>query len=560
MDELERFAPEEEPDRILRHVHRALGPFLKADLGFVWRFDRSGRPAAFYRLAWTPKGEKALSRSDIPTLTDGAVRFARDRKSPGDRHLLLTWVPVEGRTMAVLGFLRPGGRFGRIDARFANEAAQILSRHLAHRERERTFEIRERIVRKVLQQLRPADILYQVLHGLKRLLQYDHGASVQTFDPEASVLTIRAETIAWTKGKSPRIGSRIPVRAAALAEMESLARCHRCDPARLPDNAPAALIADLTTVTEVAPPVRSLLLAPLRQGDRFVGLLSIRSTAPEAFTKNDEETINSFLPILSATALHSEYFRLQQDRLFEAERRTALGDLARAISHDLNNSFGVIQPLLDALRRDVERGTLSQENLRRDLETLSQYTMASLRIFEGLLGFARGSVEGIDMVDVPGALDAVLSLLDRGLRSSGIEVVKEIPADLPRLRARRQAIEQLFLNLITNAKDSMHEGGRLTIRMAVEPTADGDAMRITVSDTGVGIAPDMLARVFEPFFTTKAGGTGLGLDICRSLVWEQNGDLWLESKVGEGTQAQIRFPIRSRLDPAPGSTSMMEGP
>ncbi len=557
--ELERFAHEEEPDRILRHVHRGLGPLLRADFGFVWRFDRSGRPAASYRLAWTPKGEKLLARADLASFTSAAVAFARDRKSPGDPHQLFTWVPVGGRSVAALGFVRPSGRYGRQDARFANEAAEILSRHLAHRDRERTYEIRERIVRKVLQQLRPADILYQVLHGLKRLLQYDHGASVQTLDSDASALTIRAETIAWTKGKSLRIGAKIPLRGETLDSIEALDRCLRCDPARLPEGIPLALIADLIALAPEAPPVRSLLLAPLRQGERFVGLLALRSTTPDAFTRSDEETINSFLPILSATALHSEFFRLQQDRLLEAERRTALGDLARAISHDLNNSFGVIQPLLETLRRDLEMGTLSPENLRQDLDTLSQYTKSSLRIFEGLLGFARGSIEGIEMIDVSGALDTVLSLLDRSLVAGRIEVVREIQADLPRFRARRQSIEQLFLNLITNARESMPGGGRLTIRIWTETGEEGEALRITLADTGVGIPPERLARVFEPFFTTKASGTGLGLDICRSLVWDHDGELWLESKVDEGTQAQIRLPLRKEPVPLVPADAASEG-
>ncbi len=542
--DLERFAADEEPDRFLRHVHRGLGLVLGADLGFVWRLGRGSEIEASYHMIWTPRGEKLLSSTPQAPIREAVSRFAKDKKSPDDPHLLFTLVEVLGRPIGVLAFIRPARNFGRADARLGIEASEILGRHLGHRERERTYELRERIVRKVLLQLRPADILYQVLHGLKRLLRYDHSASVLTFDPESRHLTVRAEIIAWTKGKSARIGSRISLAEDEVAFIDSLAGATIIDPTSPASSVPNSLCARLHAVAPDAPTTRSVIHAPLRQKDQTVGLLLIRALAPDAFVSADKETIDSFLHIVSATALHAEFFRQQQDRLLDAERRTALGDLARAISHDLNNSFGVIQPLLETLKRDADSGAVNPERLKADLDMLAQYVSTSLRIFQGLLSFARGSVENEAAIRISDSLDGVLALLDRGLRTQQIEVTKDIASDLPRIHARRQDIEQVFLNLLNNAKDSMPAGGRLRIRAWVEKGDGTESVRISIADTGRGIPASILPRVFEPFFTTKKDGTGLGLDICRSIVWEYDGALWLDSKEGAGTVAQIRLPVR----------------
>ncbi len=542
--DLERFALDEEPDRFLRHVHRGLGGILGADLGFVWRLGRGSEIEASYHMTWTPRGEKLLARTNQVQIREQAAHFARNRKSPDDPHLLLAPVESLGRPIGVLAFVRPARNFGRADARLALDATEILGRHLGHRERERTFELRERIVRKVLLQLRPADILYQVLHGLKRLLRYDHSATVLTLDPEHGTLAVRAEIVAWTKGKSARIGSLLPLVVDEVAFLDSLAGATVFDPTARDSGAPESLCQRLHAVSPDAPPARSVIHAPLRQKERTVGLLLVRALAPDAFVAADKETIDSFLHIVSATALHAEFFRQQQDRLLDAERRTALGDLARAISHDLNNSFGVIQPLLETLKRDAESGAINSERLKADLDMLDQYVRTSLRIFQGLLSFARGSVEAEAPIRIADRLEAVFVLLDRGLRTQRIEVTRDIAQDLPPIHARRQDIEQLLLNLLNNAKDSMPGGGRLTIRAWPERDGGTETVRIAIADSGPGIPAAILPRVFEPFFTTKSGGTGLGLDICRSIVWEYDGALWLESKEGEGTVAQIRLPVR----------------
>ncbi|MBD3160525.1 MAG: hypothetical protein GF346_00265, partial [Candidatus Eisenbacteria bacterium] len=247
-EELERFAPGEEPDRLLRYVHRELGGLLEADLGYVWALGRGAVTESVYYQCWTKRGEQLLETKDRARVTELAVRFARDRRAPEDRNLLMTLVESRQRPVGVFAFVRAGRRYGREDARLANDAAQILGRQLEHRERERIYLLRERIVRKVLLQLRPADILYQVLHGLKRLLGYDHSASVHTIDPDGSAITPRAEVIAWTKGKSARIGRRMPLTQEMLGVIAKLDPCILIDTGNCDPRIPSALLEEVSVV------------------------------------------------------------------------------------------------------------------------------------------------------------------------------------------------------------------------------------------------------------------------------------------------------------------------
>jgi signal transduction histidine kinase len=113
----------------------------------------------------------------------------------------------------------------------------------------------------------------------------------------------------------------------------------------------------------------------------------------------------------------------------------------------------------------------------------------------------------------------------------------DVPDDLPAVRGGQGDLEQLFLNLVTNARDAMSEGG--VLRIGAGARAGG--VDVTVQDTGRGIPPEILSRIYEPFFTTKASGSGLGLTICRSLIWTMQGELKVDSAQGAGTTARIRL-------------------
>ncbi|MBK8232957.1 MAG: hypothetical protein IPK72_20830 [Candidatus Eisenbacteria bacterium] len=236
---------------------------------------------------------------------------------------------------------------------------------------------------------------------------------------------------------------------------------------------------------------------------------------------------------------NSELVHTQHERLISAERKVALADLARAISHDLNNAFGVMLPLIQTLRRDLADRSIGLDDVERDLEVLAHYAQMSARIFKGLLSVARGRAEAPRRLDLTSVLEQAITILRPSLGAAGIAVSLTAEESSPTVLARRGEMEQLFLNLFYNARDAMaSQGGRIDVRIRGE----ADGVRIEIADTGPGIPEELRTRVFEPFFTTKEAGSGLGLDICRSIVWDYDGRLELDSGPGRGTTAIVWLP------------------
>lgn len=549
--DLDGMSPQLDPSRVVRVGLRRLGEALDADVAVqvdVRRSDRALYPP--YRLGLTPRGRKLLLASPPgtpddpagPKLIEACRRFLRMESGSTERDLLLLRVAIPDRPVAVLAFRRPGRAFSRGDAGLAESAAELVSESLIHRDRERAAALKERIYAKLAAQLRPKDVLYQILHGLEQLLEYDHGAAVLLFgSPAENSLVVQAEVVTHTKAKSLRIG-----RAFTLSpedtdwlRLETRVVCvkHGAPDPRGP-KMPTGLLDALLAREPDAPPARAALFAPLRRGRKPLGLLQVLATSDAAFRAEDVTLLASFLPLAAAAVYNSEMVTTQHERLVSAERRVALADLARAISHDLNNAFGVMLPLVQTLRRDVDDGVVSPEQAARDLGVLEHYVQFSGRIFKGLLSVARGESEEPRWIDLTALLEQVLFMLRPNLDSLGIQVESDLAADTPTVFARRGELEQLVLNLVYNARDSMSTGG--VLRLSTRP--DGEGVRLEVSDTGAGIPPELKARIFEPFFTTKPTGSGLGLDICRSIVWDYEGKLELTAAPERGTTAVVWLP------------------
>jgi two-component system, NtrC family, sensor kinase len=137
--------------------------------------------------------------------------------------------------------------------------------------------------------------------------------------------------------------------------------------------------------------------------------------------------------------------------------------------------------------------------------------------------------------------DSVLAILREGLERHGVRLNVAIPADLPPLFAVQADVEQLLLNLVSNARDATGAGDRLAIRAS----CDGTTIELVVEDTGCGIPKEHLAKIQEPFFTTKTSGHGLGLAICRSIVAQMRGQFRIESTPGSGTRVRASFPLHA---------------
>lgn len=552
--ELQRFSVLATPDRVVRVSAKKLGEALDADLYFHGDLPRGAEPPAPLCLALSPRGETSLDgrtegRADSTPVKEMVPifrTFLHRRRFPQTWTIILVEIRVGDRAIALLAFQRFQRNFSREESRFAWEAGSIIGWHLQRREEERVSTVKERISTKIFSELRPKDVVYQILHGLKKLFQYDHSAAILIFRDEPASLSVEAEVITWTKAKSQRIGRSIELNDGLRHWLFStphavLLQGTQLDASLAGESSPAALLGPVIADIPEGPESRGRMYAVLRRGKVVLGLIQILSKDGGFFTEGDRRTLDAFLPLAAATVYNSELYATHHDRLVHAERRVGLADLARAISHDLNNAFGVILPLLQALQRDLTRG-IDAARIERDLEVIEHYTASCARIFKGMLEMGHGDGEPMHWYDVNAILEAVVTMIRVNLQERNIRVETRYHDGLPRAYLRRGEFEQVILNLIYNARDAMPEGGTLTLITR----SDRGGIVAEVVDTGVGIPEALRSKVFEPFFTTKSSGTGLGLDICRSILWEYDGSLDLiPNSGGPGTTARVWIPRQS---------------
>ena len=251
-----------------------------------------------------------------------------------------------------------------------------------------------------------------------------------------------------------------------------------------------------------------------------------------------------------------------EEQLRQSQKMDALGQLAGGVAHDFNNLLTVILAQSDLLRMSLE----GQPKLRDDIELVLDAAERAKALTRQLLAFSRRELYDAQIFDLRAALDEMRALLSRVI-AENIEVELELGPEPLNVRADRGQIEQRTLNLATNARDAMPDGGRL--RLAAEEVVIGDDdelgiepgpyVRLTVSDTGVGMDEATRAKAMEPFFTTKTGdrGTGLGLAIVYGIVKQSGGAVQLRSALGEGTTVTVYLPTAegeataaSPVDPA----------
>jgi PAS domain S-box-containing protein len=228
-----------------------------------------------------------------------------------------------------------------------------------------------------------------------------------------------------------------------------------------------------------------------------------------------------------------------------SEKLAALGTLSAGLAHELNNPIGIISSRIELMLLEGEH-TLPA-TVREDLAVLHRHAQRVARIASGLLSFARQSSGERMPVDVNHVVEETLLLAERQMTKQGIKVETRLsPAVLPVL-GDANTLQQVLLNLITNAWDAVDRGGEITIETDT-PDSRPSAVRLIVSDTGRGIEPAVLPRIFDPFFSTKPKGTGLGLSITDGIVREHGGTIDVESSLGKGTRFILTFPAVGATD------------
>jgi PAS domain S-box-containing protein len=223
----------------------------------------------------------------------------------------------------------------------------------------------------------------------------------------------------------------------------------------------------------------------------------------------------------------------------QAEKLAALGTLAAGLAHELNNPIGIITTRAELMLLDAESKSLPDEVVE-DLRVVHRHSQRVARIAQGLLSFARSPSGQAGRVDLNRVVDETLLLVEKTIVKDGVRIRRALAPELPPIWGDANALQQVVMNLLTNARDAVNSGGEIVIVTGVVAEPPG-GVQLIVHDTGPGIPPEVLPKIFDPFFTTKAEGTGLGLSISYGIVRDHRGTVDVRSTPGEGTTFALTF-------------------
>ncbi|MDZ7640207.1 MAG: ATP-binding protein [Bryobacterales bacterium] len=270
----------------------------------------------------------------------------------------------------------------------------------------------------------------------------------------------------------------------------------------------------------------------------------LRAALPEELMLNIAVT-----PLVSREFEHIGRLVLFQDvtertelerRLVQSDKLTSIGVLAAGVAHEVNTPLAVISSYSQMLAKQLAE----DESKSGLLDKIAKQTFRASEIVNSLLNFSRTSSTSYGPTDLNRVIEETLVLIGPQLEKAKVRVECALDKDLPSIRGNGGKLQQVFLNMMLNARDAMGEGGALSIATSAEPSA----VRVRVSDTGHGIPAEKIARIFDPFYTTKVAGkgTGLGLSISYGIVREHGGIIEVSSRAGEGTTFLMEFPLERK--------------
>ncbi|MFZ7128242.1 MAG: sensor histidine kinase [Desulfobacterales bacterium] len=239
-------------------------------------------------------------------------------------------------------------------------------------------------------------------------------------------------------------------------------------------------------------------------------------------------------------------------QLMQTGKLAAIGQLSAGVAHEINNPLAIVlterQILLDSAEDDQLPPSPFRDQFIASMNQIHVQVQRCKRITQNLLRFSRRTQSIIQTLDINGFLSEIIDLMEREARASGIKFFSEFDGNLPLLMSDPSQLQQVFLNLITNAIDA-HEGrpyGTIRLTTVYRSGEGAEGAEVIVADTGSGMPPEIIDRIFDPFFTTKpeGKGTGLGLSICFSTMRRLGGSISVESRQGEGTTFTLFIPLQ----------------
>ena len=276
--------------------------------------------------------------------------------------------------------------------------------------------------------------------------------------------------------------------------------------------------------------------------DGFIRYLDLDA----GFYKKGDEVIGTRLYLKDITERkkeEEERERLHQ-QLAHSEKIAGIGTLAGGIAHEFNNILQIMGGHVEFAQR-----TKKPEDIDEALNVVTFHADKAAKIIKDLLTFSSAESSDKKRTNIVELIDSVLLLTEEHFKKHNIEVVRKFQK-VPQVEVNRGELQQVFLNMITNARDAMFsQGGKLTI----EVKGDGNRIETSFTDTGIGIKKENLRRIFEPFYTTKGSigkgdipGTGLGLSVSYGIVKRHEGTIEVESQKGKGTTFTVTLPLNEK--------------
>jgi signal transduction histidine kinase len=322
--------------------------------------------------------------------------------------------------------------------------------------------------------------------------------------------------------------------------------------------------------------IRSVVMIPLGAEGSIVGLVNVISREPNHFTP---EIVRLLTAVGDGLGIHLEKARLdeeQQRMLLENQTLTAsiqqsyaelsseiadrerteeilaertedlasVGKMVSEIAHEVNNPVAAVMGYAELLKGQNLPG-----EAREDVDAIYSQSQRAAEVVKSLLLYSRRPEPDKRYIDVSGAVNQALALIDQGLTENNIEIRKEFESGLPKTMADEHQLTQVFFNVVVNAVQTMMESkGEGTLR--IKGWQKGPNLRFSFSDDGPGFSHENLGKVFDPFFTTKevGKGTGMGLSMCSRIVRAHGGTIWAESEEGDGATFYVELPVESPVD------------
>ena len=293
----------------------------------------------------------------------------------------------------------------------------------------------------------------------------------------------------------------------------------------------------------------SALVMPILFQEAILGVLVLFGRTPFVMDAADQDLLDSFLAqaalalrnAIAHEELQAAHANLErsQEQLIHSEKLSALGQLVAGVAHELNNPLSAV--LGNAY---LAESKAPDSPVQRHITGIREGAERAAQIVRNLLQFARKLTTSREDIDIGQLVERVLTLAANAGITQNVTIVRDLAPGLPSTAGDPGQIQQVLLNLITNAFQAMEEsGGRLSVRSRLS----AGRLRVEVEDSGPGVPPDVRTRIFDPFFTTKpvGKGTGLGLSVAHGIVSAHEGRIWVEDGAGGGARFVIELPVRA---------------